>query len=209
MRRQRRTSFPVDLHALRSREPHAIEPWFLEHADALYTFVFYRVGKDEELATDVVQDVFVTALDKIDRYDPTRGGMFAWLTYVARNCIRRALERRGRYAGYAAYWEEIDQKLLAACKELATAPLPEEVLTRRETTELVHVALSNLPENYQRALRQRYYEQWPLQAIARSEGVTEGAVKSLLYRARQAFKTAFEMFADTLDDQVPTRGAVR
>lgn len=209
MRCRRRTSLPVDLHALRSRERHAIETWFLEHSDALYTFVFYRVGKDEELATDVVQDVFVTALDKIGHYDPARGGMFAWLTYVARNCIRRALEKRGQYVGHAAYWEEIDRKLLAACKELATAPLPEEVLTRRETTELVHMALSNLPENYQRALRQRYYEQWPLQAIARSEGVTEGAVKSLLYRARQAFKTAFEMFADTLDDRVPTRGAVR
>jgi len=208
VKHQPRTSCRVDLDALRRRQPRAVEPWFLEHADSLYTFVFYRVGKDEELATDVVQDVFVTALDKIDRYDPSRGCMSTWLTCIARNCIRRALEKKRQHPSQIAYWEEIDQKLLAACKELSTAPLPEEALTRQETTELVHMAMSNLPENYQRALRQRYYDQRPLQAIARYEGVTEGAVKSLLYRARQAFRTAFEMFADTLDDHVPTRGVV-
>jgi RNA polymerase sigma factor (sigma-70 family) len=135
--------------------------------------------------------------------------MLAWLTYIARNCIRRALERRGQYAGHATDWEEIDRKLLLACKELSAAPLPEEVLVRQETTELVHMALSNLPDNYQRALRRHYCDQWPLQEIARSEGVTEGAVKSLLHRARQAFKTAFQMFAETLDDRVSTRGAVQ
>ena len=138
MKRQQRATHPDDLDALRKRDPGAVERWFLEHADVVYTFAFYRVGKDEELATDVVQDVFVTALDKIGTYDPSRGAMLAWLTYTARNCIRTALRKRGQYGSYAAYWEQIDQRLVAACRKPATSPstLPRRYRPARATRTL-------------------------------------------------------------------------
>ncbi len=193
----------ADLLLLRNRQPQVVERWFLEHADAVYTFVFYRVGKDQELATDVVQETFVTALRKIEQYDPRRGAMFAWLTYLARNCIRAALKQKSRYETYAEFWDGIDRKLVAAYRELATAPLPEEVLEQQETTELVQMAMANIPGHYQRALTQRYYQQQSLEEIARAEGMTAGAVKSLLHRARLAFKTAFQTFVETLDQPRP------
>jgi len=39
-----------DHHKLRRRDPQALERWFLDHADAVYTFVYYRVGRERELA---------------------------------------------------------------------------------------------------------------------------------------------------------------
>jgi RNA polymerase sigma-70 factor (ECF subfamily) len=209
MRKPPDTLEASDLELLRTREPQAVERWFLDHADAVYTFVFYRVGKDEELATDIVQDTFLAALRKIDQYDPKRGAMAAWLTYVARNWIRRALKRKGRYEAYSEFWDQVDQRLLAAWRGIAAAPLPEEVLGQQETTEMVHMALAHIPANYQRALQQRYYQQRPLDEIARAEGMTEGAVKSLLHRARLAFKTAFETLANALDDRSPVGRATR
>ena len=199
----------VDLDLLRNRHPKAVERWFLKHADALYTFVFYRVGKDEELATDVVQDTFVTALGKIDEYDPQRGAMWPWLTYTCRNCIRKALKQKGRYQPYSEFWEKIDRRLLAAYRGLATSPLSEDVLERQETAELVHMALSNIPDNYQQALRRHYYQRQSLEDMARSDGMTAGAVKSLLYRARLAFKTAFQTIVGALEDQHPARRTVQ
>ena len=193
----------TDLPLLRNRQPQVVERWFLEHADAVYTFVFYRVGKDEELATDVVQETFAKALRKIEQYDPRRGAMLAWLTYLARNCIRAALKQKGRYQTYAEFWDGLDRKLVAAYRELATAPLPEEVLEQRETAELVQIAMANIPSHYQRALTQRYYQQQALEEIARAEGMTPGAVKGLLHRARLAFKTAFQAFVETLDQPCP------
>ena len=58
------------------------------------TFVFYRVGNDDELAAEVAQDAFVTALDRTGDFDPERGAMSTRLTCIARNRIRSALEGR-------------------------------------------------------------------------------------------------------------------
>ena len=89
----RETTDRPDLDGLRRREPAAVERWFLEYADALHSFVYYRVDRDQALAEDVVQETFLTALGKIESFDPRRGEMLPWLTYTARNCIRAALRR--------------------------------------------------------------------------------------------------------------------
>jgi len=194
-----------DLELLRQRAPRTVERWFREHADPLYTFVFYRVGRDEELATEVVQETFVAALHRIEDYDPRRGAMMPWLTYLARNRIRAALRQRARSGSAGASWAEIDRRLLRAYRDLATVPLPDEVLEKRETAELVQMALSNLPDNYRSALKQHYCEQRSLAEIARSRQTTEGAVKSLLHRARLAFKVAFQTIAASLDEPSAAR----
>jgi len=194
---------------LRDRQPEAIERWFLRNADAVYTFVFYRLGRDEELATDVVQQTFTTALEKIEEYDPQRGTMLAWLTTLSRNCIRQALRQAGRFEGHCDLWENVDRTLLAAYGKIATLALPEHAVERAETAELVQMALSSIPGNYQQVLRQRYYQDRPVKEIACTCGMTEGAVKSLLHRARLAFKTAFQTLAESMHGQAAVHGRVR
>jgi RNA polymerase sigma-70 factor (ECF subfamily) len=197
-----------DLRQLRARKPGAIEGWFLEHADALYTFIYYRVGRDEDLATELVQETFLAALERIEDYEQARGPMLPWLTYTARNRIRKALRERRRLKGLGDRWEVIDRKLLAAYAELATTPLPDAVLEREETAELVRMALANLPEGYRRALEQHYCRELPLREIAGSMGTSEGAVKSLLHRARLAFKAAFETIAKSFERQPSPRRVI-
>ena len=48
--------------------------------------------------------------------------------------------------------------------------------------------------------RFRALEQRTLQEIASSKGTTEGAIKSLLHRARQAFRAAFATIAASLQE---------
>jgi len=188
----------ADLESLRRRDPRAVERWFLEHSDALHTFVYYRVGRDDALAEDVVQETFLTALGRIEAFDPGRGEMLPWLTYTARNCIRAALRRRGLRKSVGVTWDRIDARLARAFVELDSAPLPDEVVERRETAELVQMALANIPERYRRALRNHYCRNRSLEEIAASEGSTPSAVKSLLHRGRLAFRAAFQAIADSL-----------
>ena len=63
------------------------------------------------------------------------------------------------------------------------------------------MALSNLPGSYRSALRQHYFEQRSLREMAATSGSTESAVKSLLHRARLAFKAAFQTIAESLHDR--------
>jgi RNA polymerase sigma-70 factor (ECF subfamily) len=160
------------------------------------------VGRDADLAGDVAQETFVTALETIDRFDPRRGDMFPWLTHIARNCIRKILRRRGRDSVLPDFWDTVDHKLTGAIAGIGSDIFPEALLARKETAELVRMALTNLPLRYQTALRRRYFEELSLHEIAALEGINEGAVKVLLHRARLAFRTAFETIsASILDGQ--------
>ena len=95
----------IDFRRLRRRDKEEVVRWFDTYSDPVYGFIFYRVGRDADLAGDVAQETFVTALETIDRFDPRRGEMFPWLTYIARNCIRKILRRRGLDDALPDFWE--------------------------------------------------------------------------------------------------------
>lgn len=52
------------LEKLHAGEAEAVRAWFERYADNVYTFVYYRVGKDEQTASDVVQETFLDALTR-------------------------------------------------------------------------------------------------------------------------------------------------
>jgi len=188
----------IDYRRLRLRDKEEITRWFDAFSDPVYGFIFYRVGRDADLAGDVAQETFVTALETIHRFDPDRGEMFPWLTHIARNCIRKALRRRGKDGALPDFWKTVDRQLFGVMTKLDSNILPEELLERKETVEHVRMALTNLPCRYQAALRNRYYEELSLHEIAALEGINEGAAKVLLHRARQAFRAAFEAISASI-----------
>ncbi len=188
----------IDYQRLRLREKEEVGHWFDSFADPVYGFIFYRVGRNADLAGDVAQETFVTALETIDRFDPSRGEMFPWLTHIARNCIRKRLRRKNRDSALPDFWNIVDHQLTKAITDLDSNILPEELLEKKETAELVRMVLTNLPLRYQVTLRRRYFEEMSLQEMAASEGSSEGAMKVLLHRARQAFRTAFETISGTI-----------
>lgn len=180
-----------DIELLRSHDPQAIERWFLEYVDKLYTYVFYRVSGNAELADDIVQETFLLALQKIKNFNPQRGTMLVWLTYLSKNCIKKNLRENNKYKSYSEFWNKIDKGLLTAYKQLATAPLPPEILEHAETVKLVHMTMSSIPGNYQQALTLHYFKGHSLREISRLRQISEGAARILLYRARKAFEITF------------------
>src|SRR5262245_60723763 len=69
------------------------------HATAL------RVGGDESLAAEVVQDTFLSLWNRAERYDAARGSLATWLQTIARNRTidrLRAAGRRGPTTTFAA-----------------------------------------------------------------------------------------------------------
>ena len=196
----------TDVGALQRREPAAVESWFLAHADQIYTFAYYRVDKDPEVAADVVQDTFITAIDRIDRYDPDRGAMSVWLMYLARNCIRSANRHRSRTTSDEGLWERIDARLVASSLDLEADTLPPDALERRETAEWVQMVLAHLPESYRGALVEHYVKQRSVADMTSRREMTESAAKSLLHRARAAFRAAYCAIAEELDAGTPAPG---
>lgn len=176
------------IKALRKGNRKAVEQWFRAHSDFIYTFVYYRVGGDRELVTDLVQETFATAMERLADFDPGRGEMKTWLSLLARNCIRVALRQRNRFAGPSVH--EVDEAIVGSLATISDDELPDEVFQREETAHLVRLALTSLSPNHQTVLVERYWRQRPLVVVAADLGITEGAVKARLHRARLAFKDA-------------------
>lgn len=184
------------LEQLQTAQPQAIKTWFERYADNLYSFVYYRVGRAEQTASDIVQETFLDAITRIKQYDPERGSMEAWLTTLSRNFISRALKAKGM-ASLDRMWNAVDGDLRARFQRLATEPLPPDVLEKKETQCRVRMTLASIPGNYRKILTLYYHRGLSIRDIASRANKSEGAAKVLLHRARQAFKEAFLRLGDS------------
>ena len=175
----------VRLDRITRGDPAALTQWFEQNVDAVYAFVFYRVGNDCDLAA------FALALERLGDYDPQRGGMVTWLRVLSRNIVRDLLAKHRKAVQLQTVWNNIDQSLKRIYERIDRELLPDAALERQETKELVSMTLANLPPHYREVLEAKYFDEQPLEAIARMREATIDSVKSMLHRARAAFRETF------------------
>ena len=193
----------ADLELAQKADRAAIGRFYDAHVDGLYAFVFYRVGRDQTLAEDVVQETFTVALAKRTSYDPARGSVGSWLTVLSRNVIRDHLRAHRKSDELQQTWERVDATLAQVFAAMADRPLPGEVLERAETRDLVHMAVANLPEQYRTALTRKYVDGESLETLSRELGISVDATKSLLARARRAFRDTFATLSAHFSEATP------
>lgn len=80
----------VLLEKLIQRDEQAFHWLYDQYSPALYG-VILRIVRDEDLAQDLVQDVFVKIWKNLDSYDSKKGRLFTWMLNVARNTAIDAL----------------------------------------------------------------------------------------------------------------------
>ncbi len=75
--------------------------------------VVYRKCEDRELTKDIVQDTFVIAHERINRFDPDKGAFSTWVCTIAVNLLRK-------------HWrqEEKEQKCLAEFARVCPSSSP-------------------------------------------------------------------------------------
>ncbi len=190
--------------ALEGGERDALSGLVEAHADALFEFVLYRVGRRREVAEDLTQDTLVTALTKIAEFDG-RSSLRTWIFGIAKNKVRESIRaRRARSLGDILV--DADDELLATLNRIDEEPLPDEVLERDETRALVGATLSSLPESYRTALTERYVDGLSLPETARRQGRGVKAAESTLHRAKKAFVDVFTVVTKHAFEAVSDRG---
>ncbi len=193
----------ADLRAAAGGDGEALARLYDAHVDGLYAFVFHRVGRDQALAEDIVQETFTAALGRTAEYDAGRGSVASWLTTLSRNVIRDHLRAHRRADEVAERWDRIDVSLTQLYDALERAPLAADVLARIETRDLVTMTIAHLPESYRVALARKYVDDKSLEDLASELGVSVDAAKSLLARARRAFKETFSTLGHALEEVTP------
>jgi RNA polymerase sigma-70 factor (ECF subfamily) len=139
--------------------------------------LFMKSWPNPSLAEELVQKTIFDAVRGRDSYDPDKGSPEQWIGGIAHNVIRFEIRTRASRPStngeLVRYFDAIDTKLL-----------PDEVLERKETLEIVRTALGRLESKEKTVLRTRYIEGLPAREIAVEMKMTEKAVHSLLYRAK-------------------------
>jgi RNA polymerase sigma-70 factor, ECF subfamily len=151
--------------------------WYEAEYAPLEGYVLWRCGSLRDLADDVLQDTWLTAVRRVRSFDPAAGSFHGWLRGIAANVLRNHLRARRRRGGRQ--------------EPLGDVAKNDPVATNRERAERVAAALAELPERYETVLRMKYLDRWSVAEIAAQTGETEKAVESLLGRARAAFREAY------------------
>jgi RNA polymerase sigma-70 factor, ECF subfamily len=174
----------------------------------LYGFCLYRVGRNQHLCEEVVQETLLRALRELRNYVPDRAqnNIFPWITGLARNEIQRVLGREKSSASLQTLWANVDKELLTIYARLESEPYSDEVLQREETRDLVNATMSQLPPHYREALEAKYVTGKSVRDLADQWHVTEKAAESQLTRARNAFRAAFLALTRNLETENATCG---
>lgn len=144
--------------------------WLLAQYQMNVYSTTYRLLGNPADAEDATQEVFLRAFQRLHQYRP--GEPFgAWLTGIARHHAIDVLRRRREPA--------------APTGPRATVDVERLVLDRIDRAQ-VQAAVNRLPNRDRTLLVLRYWEDQPVERIAQLLGMTEGAAKVALLRARRS-----------------------
>src|SRR3954449_7138167 len=130
----------------------------------------------EARAEDALQQAYISAWKAIQRGDEVRD-LRGWLYRIVHNTALNQL----RVSGYD--YAELDDALRGS-------DAPSEVMERRTVMRQTLAGLAALPERQRDALLRVAVEGRSQEEVARELGVTEGAVRQLVHRARMTLRAA-------------------
>ncbi len=175
------------VRAILSGDERALRRFFDEYFPRLYRYARHRLRNEADV-DDVVQIVLAQAARRMETY---RGEatLLTWLVQICRHEISRQLHKSSREADMMTPFLN-DDLLRSVVESIETdgACNPEASSRRSELISLIQFSLDQLPEHYARALELKYIEGFNSREIAAQLKTSDGAIQSLLARARRAFR---------------------
>jgi RNA polymerase sigma-70 factor (ECF subfamily) len=171
---------------LRSGDSTAMEEFYNIYRARIYSVVLDQVGRDQAIAEDLVQEVFLAALGSLDKF---RGDsqIYTWLRSIALHKINDLYRRQAREPKPQDSSPDFD--VMNQLEQTGNSePATHTVMESEEVRQSVHQALAGLPQDYQEVLVLKYLKEMPVLAISQIMGRSPKAVEGLLSRARKAMR---------------------
>ncbi len=152
------------------------ERFYGENIDRIYRYVFFRVGRNKDVAEDLVSEIFMKAFNAFASYDPTVSRS-AWVYRIAHNHLANYYRDRK---------ETVD---LEDIVPVAVGERGEETMQRRETELFIEKALWVLSADDRRLVTMKYLEGYGYEDMAPILGKTADTLKVATHRAMKKLKT--------------------
>jgi RNA polymerase sigma-70 factor (ECF subfamily) len=165
-----------------------------------------RLVRTEEDARDVVQEGLVAAFRAMDSFQG-QSSPETWLHRIVVNAALMKLRSRRRRPETSI--EDLLPRFLEDGHHETHIhdwpETPETLMGRRETQDIVRSCIDRLPEAHRAVLILRDVEELTTEEAAHALGISAGAAKLRLHRARQALRGLLAPFFERRDMAVPAR----
>lgn len=163
---------------MQNRDKSALEYLYDHYSGAIYGAVL-RIVKKEEVAEEVLQDVFLKIWDKFSNYDSSKGRLFTWMINVARNQAidktrSKEIVKEGKTSGIENVVSKIDRT---------------DYIEQQVEGIGVKEVLKNLPEEQRFVVEYLYLKGYSQSELAEEFNIPLGTVKTRLRLAMQQLRT--------------------
>ena len=167
----------------RKGDSDAADELIRRYYDAVYRFVKRQIY-DADFALDLTQEIFISCLRTIARYDPKRdAGFKTWLYKIAANKVIDYYRSRARH-------ETLKTLPLDEAAPIAGADFAQR-FENGDFAEKVCLFVGTLPPDTQKIFRLHIFGEYTFSEIAQATGLPEGSVKSKYYRLISLLKKEF------------------
>jgi RNA polymerase sigma-70 factor (ECF subfamily) len=160
------------------RDSEAFHALYEAHLDAVYRYVYYKVGNGQ-LAEDLTQQIFLKAWEAIHRYQWRELPFQHWLLRLARNTV-------------IDYYRSLKPGSAVLLDPGGEGVDPEAELAQSEMVRTLQEAVWQLPEEQREVIVLRFIEQLPHAEVAQLLGKSTATVRVIQHRALQALRRLLE-----------------
>jgi RNA polymerase sigma factor (sigma-70 family) len=152
---------------LRNRNNQAFNYLYDNYSGALYSIIL-QIIQENELASDVLQEVFVNIWRKMESYDATKGRLFTWMLNIARNASIDTL--RSKSYQNSKKNQELPDNVHSSSSGQITQMNVDNIGLRK--------TLEKLKPEHRILIELAYFKGYTHEEIAEIEGIPLGTVKT-------------------------------
>ncbi len=158
------------------RQPSLFKPLYNRYYEAIFKFV-YRRTNDEHLSADLVAQVFLKAMQKLNKYQFKGVPFSAWLYRIASNQV-------------AQHFRDAKKNRVVSIEQQNLSDLADEMKTtdNEQLRTLLIRSLEDLKPIDLSLIELRFFEQRPFKEIANLLEITESNAKVKTYRILEKLK---------------------
>lgn len=145
----------------------------------VYRYIYYRV--EPQIAEDLTEETFLKAWQNLSKYKKGKHPFSAWVFRIAHNLVCDYYRKH-------EITPEIDEN--TADTKLDASPSYQ--LNIKLNQVKLRKAITRLPENYQQVIILKYMNDEDNAVIAKVIGKSEGAVRTLQFRALEKLRAILE-----------------
>lgn len=142
---------------------------YSSYLDAIYRYVFFRVGNDRQTAEDITEEIFYKAWQHIDRFKIGTGTVQAWLYRIASTTV---IDHHRTKKQQVNIHEEIADE----------SNIEEQFIGKTEQQRITR-AIKTLSNEQQSVIIMKFINDLSNKEIARALNMSNDAVRALQYRA--------------------------